>query len=307
MLSHDLYAPTTSDDSAALESDVMRFMALLGFCLMVIFALVQSLPVAPVSQSNELVSQELLDDSRKQLKSELHALEEKLRIVEQRVANEKQELHKLLTDQSDLKQQMGNYQQYLNQQRQQVVELSEAVKKQQSKLNQVQTETERLLERFAVLRQQQRDIQPLKDAVEALSSSESKPIEPESSSQSPQQSAQDENGYSLRFASEQALLRLINRGQVNQLAKVGGHFWRLQNGRFIRAEGAITFYEMASHTVPSAIKRMLRQSVSISGMSKVTWAIELPGNIEQQLHARMAERSNGELIISADGRVNFAG
>lgn len=38
------YGSSEPDEMEALQSDVMRFMAILGLCLMIIFALVQSLP-----------------------------------------------------------------------------------------------------------------------------------------------------------------------------------------------------------------------------------------------------------------------
>jgi hypothetical protein len=37
----------SQDEVEALQTDVMRFMAILGFCLMVVFALVKSMPMAP--------------------------------------------------------------------------------------------------------------------------------------------------------------------------------------------------------------------------------------------------------------------
>lgn len=41
------YLNSSPDEAANLETDVMRFMAILGFCLMIIFALVQAIPMVP--------------------------------------------------------------------------------------------------------------------------------------------------------------------------------------------------------------------------------------------------------------------
>ena len=42
-----------SADSESLQADVMRFMAIISMCLVAIFALVQSIPLAP--QSPQLI------------------------------------------------------------------------------------------------------------------------------------------------------------------------------------------------------------------------------------------------------------
>ncbi len=43
--------------AADLQTDVMRFMAILSLCLVAIFALVQSIPLAPTSETPKPVEQ----------------------------------------------------------------------------------------------------------------------------------------------------------------------------------------------------------------------------------------------------------
>ena len=45
----------------ALQTDVMRFIAILGICLMVIFALVQALPVSSNTNQPDLMNKDLLE------------------------------------------------------------------------------------------------------------------------------------------------------------------------------------------------------------------------------------------------------
>jgi hypothetical protein len=50
-------ADTDGGGAADLQTDVMRFMAILALCLVAIFALVQSIPLAPVEQRPEVVAE----------------------------------------------------------------------------------------------------------------------------------------------------------------------------------------------------------------------------------------------------------
>ena len=56
--------PTTSgtsgSDTDALQTDVMRFMSILGLCLMAVFALVQSIPVQETSRLRQEPAQQTL-------------------------------------------------------------------------------------------------------------------------------------------------------------------------------------------------------------------------------------------------------
>ena len=49
---HPMYRAAEADGGGAadLQTDVMRFMAILSLCLVAIFALVQSLPLAPIAK-----------------------------------------------------------------------------------------------------------------------------------------------------------------------------------------------------------------------------------------------------------------
>jgi hypothetical protein len=58
------------DEVEALQTDVMRFMAILGFCLMVIFALVKTMPMAPPDSGPRIEAQKPMT-----LTSEAHSPE----------------------------------------------------------------------------------------------------------------------------------------------------------------------------------------------------------------------------------------
>ena len=62
----------------ALQTDVMRFIAILGICLMVIFALVQSLPVSSQGKQPRVYNKEILQRQVDDLSRQLAAQQKKL-------------------------------------------------------------------------------------------------------------------------------------------------------------------------------------------------------------------------------------
>ncbi len=81
-------AEGSSYELEALQTDVMRFMAILGFCLMAIFALVQSLPVGLADARPKLehpgqmeLDLAALKREAKRLRLQLEALERDLQTV----------------------------------------------------------------------------------------------------------------------------------------------------------------------------------------------------------------------------------
>ena len=65
-------AAGSDSELEALQTDIMRFMAILGFCLMVIFALVQAIP--PSSNASQLIIEETLVSQVEALKQEAEEL-----------------------------------------------------------------------------------------------------------------------------------------------------------------------------------------------------------------------------------------
>ncbi len=74
MLSQRWNPPVVADDHHSLETDVMRFMAILGFCLMAVFALIQAIPVSQQTGGVGLLSHELLQRQIQSLQTQLQEL-----------------------------------------------------------------------------------------------------------------------------------------------------------------------------------------------------------------------------------------
>ena len=95
-------------DDSILETDIMRFMAIFGFCLMIIFAMVQSLPFVPQSEAPVIEDPVELQQRLMDLESTIQQLTRSLVNVEQ----QNQTLMQRLTgEQMKVRQLMGTLQQ----------------------------------------------------------------------------------------------------------------------------------------------------------------------------------------------------
>ena len=77
--------PSLFDDAEMLQTDVMRFFAILCLCLMAIFALVKTLPMAPPDTGPAIVEPADQKKTVKLLQKKLAALKEKLAEMQTRV------------------------------------------------------------------------------------------------------------------------------------------------------------------------------------------------------------------------------
>jgi hypothetical protein len=117
-----------------------------------------------------------------------------------------------------------------------------------------------------------------------------------------------QEGFSLRFGSDAALIQLVRARRVSLLVLAAERAWRLEldaeGPRFAPAEAPPRrFHEMTPESVPSALVRALQRDPGINRRESVTWAVQLPGDIAQAIRRAMSSRRSGTLLIGADGRV----
>jgi hypothetical protein len=133
-------------------------------------------------------------------------------------------------------------------------------------------------------------------------------LEPEAQpTPEPASAAPAQEGFSLRFGSDAALMRLVRDGRVSLLAVAPKRAWRLELGaegpRFAPAQPPRRFHEMTPESVPGSLVRALERDPGIHRRESVTWAVQLPGDIAEAVHLAMSSRRSGTLLIGADGRV----
>jgi hypothetical protein len=254
--------PSLFDDAEMLQTDVMRFFAILCLCLMAIFALVKTLPMAPPDTGPAIVEPADLKAAAKLLQKKIEVRELNLVQILEDIADKRRV-------RAELKTQIENETQGLT-------KIREKIERVQGKLDQYH----------------QPDLKPVK-----------KP----SGVTPPPGPAQ--KGFTLRFASDEALEKLISDGKVNFYAISGKNAWRLKlsGGRpvYIEAEFPRQFYEMEIPTVPTDYAVVFQRQIAAFGRRTLTWGVTLPGRTTDSINLMVRGRKGGDLIITADGEVTL--
>ena len=126
----------------------------------------------------------------------------------------------------------------------------------------------------------------------------------------PPERRSDDPGFTLRFASDAALLRLVGRGEAGLYVFDRGATLRLDFGpngaAFAPAPGPGQYHEIAAATVPDLLRRTLARRDRRS--TDVVWGVTLPPSTRAAL-ARLigdhGDHRSGELVIDERGRVRL--
>ena len=113
-----------------------------------------------------------------------------------------------------------------------------------------------------------------------------------------------EPGLSLRFASERDFLRLVRREAIDVYAWRDGEVLALAaGGRFAPAPAPGRIHELLPGTIPAPITRALADAAA--GADGFSWGVRLPGRIERRIRARLDAGASGVLVIDRFGEVRL--
>jgi hypothetical protein len=312
------YAPSRGgpgNDTDALQTDVMRFMSILGLCLMAVFALVQSIPQ---QDEDARRSQPRLDNLQQQiavqqrratdLQHKLEQLSAQTRSAQALNQRAQQQLARLIdqtTEARKERQRLNAELQHLNRElargKEQLATLRRAAHSGEQSLNVLQ-------QRIDQERQRLDDISQRADALEHTPAT--KTDSPAGEQSPPLLPPPGRQGFTLRFASTEALERLVAAGTVSLYAMAGRQAWRLSldGGQRSFAPDPFPgwFHEMAPATVPDDYTRALRAAPGQPDNATLVWGVQLPPAARQDIASLTRELSGGDLLIGVDGRVRLA-
>jgi hypothetical protein len=119
--------------------------------------------------------------------------------------------------------------------------------------------------------------------------------------------ATEAQGFTLRFASDAALMRAVAAHKVGVYALEPGRARRMAVSEsrisFWEASMPNSFHEMEPETVPSAVVTALTGTGTEA--QAVNWGVTLPGRMKAQLDALMEQHRGGALIIGASGEIHW--
>ena len=310
------YPAVTGDggtDTETLQTDVMRFMAILGLCLTAVFALVQSLPAdnkdrspqAPPTDPLQHASEvERLQAQLEELRAQIRAAQVRhgqaqraIASTQERLAHSLEAAHKARHERERLSAE--------------IEQLHEALKRDRQAPKAAQTEQP--LAGRATRRDEQKP--PRTD-----SRRPAKPLAAQPDDRSRPHLAEQARhaerpptaqGFTLRFASREALDRLVSTGSVRFYGMAGKQAWLLslrQGGPgFAQAAFPGQFHEMAAATVPPPYVEAFAKLARDPGAGSVVWGVQLPPETERQITSLTRDLQGGALVIAADGRVHLDG
>jgi septal ring factor EnvC (AmiA/AmiB activator) len=315
--------PNQPDDVEILQTDVMRFFAILCLCLMAIFALVKTLPMAPAEDGPKISEPDDLRKEAQSLQFEIAALKKKLAETHTQL-----EAAAGAAQQSSLqaRQAEKDEQAFLTRlglTRQELKEVSQSLKKTGGELKKREKKLAELLSaindkqriRSELKTQIKNETRDLRQIQAALDRAREKANQSRSQNQHSVKKPAEESrkqqpvrkGFTLRFVSDEALQRLIASGQVKFYAMAAQNAWQLQltGGRpvYISAKSPRQIYEMETATVPIDFLAAFKRQVAAFGRTTLTWGVTLPAQTTASINQLIAGRDGGDLAIMPDGEV----
>jgi Skp family chaperone for outer membrane proteins len=309
-----------SNDIEMLQTDVMRFFAILCLCLMAIFALVKALPIAPPVDRPRIIEPVDLKAEAKSLQKQIVMLKKKLADMQTQVRAAAEQstsrASNTAKNEQDTLTRLTGAQQEMKMASQTLIKTREELKGRELKLtgilndidnkqrirselkSQIENETRHLTKIRAALEQTR---EKLNQDLPQNKQPESKPAD----ATPPLQPA--EKGFTLRFASDAALQKLITLGKVKFYALTGKKAWQLHltasRSIYSPTQFPREIYEMETSTVPIDYPRVFHRQVAAFGRESVTWGVTLPAPMRSSINRLIKGREGGDLVIMPDGEV----
>lgn len=327
-------AGVAGNDTDALQTDVMRFMSIIGLCLMAVFALVQGIPVQEQGKAAAVAQSSRLREVIRTQQLQLEQLQDKLRALhviasqaEQRSVRAQAQSDSLDSELQQLRagrerldteleqvedaliqarQSLVTAQDHWNQQAERLAELEDRLQETRQQLDEGREEIARV--EYATKQAQRNRKHERPAPVKRIAVVPPKQAAPPVVSTSEEQRSRPvkKTGFGLQFASDDALDRLIVSGEVSLYAMTDRQAWRaLLHGSeavVVPTEKPRWFHEMATRTVPEHYRGRFNAAQGNSG-EVVTWGVQLPEATRDAIRTLMQGRQGGELVILANGRV----
>jgi hypothetical protein len=306
-----------SNDVEVLQTDVMRFFAILCLCLMAIFALVKTLPMAPQTGGPTLIEPTDLKTDAAELQKKITMLNAQLAELRAQVQTAAVDAQRSSTEavvakknEQQVLTRLTRVQQEFESVSQSLEETRAALKIREMKLTEIMKQLDNKQRiRSALQSQIENEMQRLTEIQAELKRANVKlnrPLAPEKPTEKTPAEVSppphnDRQGFTLRFASDAALQQLIDRGKVIFYALAEKKAWQLhlKDGKpvYRSAQFPRQIYEMQTATVPIEFAGLFQQQVAVFGRSTVTWGVTLPSNTKASINRLIKDREGGDLVV----------
>ncbi len=302
--------PELGTDAAStlemLQTDVMRFLAILALCLMAIFALVQSLPPERVVASPQLESRELMAAEAEALEARVEALRSEHEQLRRSLAEAREALAASTRENAEKRVQLARLDEQIKAQAERLGQERAALAKFNAQVHDAKRTLAELKENLATLRaeidQSRIRLASQRQALEAMGNPETA-----KAGQTPAAVEPPEATLELRFESDRVLTELVRSAQVAFYARSAGRFWRLEADesglRFTASRPPKELYEMRAATVPMKFVEALRGRVAMFDRNRIVWGVTLPPAARQAIAKGSRDHRSGILVIGPDAGI----
>lgn len=287
MLARQCQSP--QDEVEALNADVMRFMAILGLCLMLIFAAMEGVRVSSMDTSNE---------NREKVEALNNQLSQKIKILEQEKQQNQKKSQAIVDNAEQRVQQLEQSNQMKQQENTQLKQMLQALKNKQKIEKNTAEMNEQLRQQKYLAEKKQTEIL-LAQALTQVTQLKNEQLKKRIMKKQPQSK---QKGYMLRFSNDEALVQLVKQQQIQLIITQQGSPFRVRHNSTISKQalqGKHQMYTLNNHTVP----RIYQQAFNSTATDR--WGVILPPHITQSLQGMMQQHANGVLEINAQGRVSL--
>ena len=284
---YGILRPEDTQDSEldALQTDVMRFLAIIAFCLLVIFIpLLKTIPVSPKTELPQVQKEDVLDECEN-LESTIHQLETRINALKEEVEREQS---RRISEEKELEQEwqrLARVRTEVDTLRQKYLEEEITRKSLEKKLAEEKEKTTRIGE-----------------AIEEL--------ELRFMKTTPLSTPQKKTVQIVRFQSPSVLLDLIRKNKVEFYVYFSGHYFRLH----ITSLNDLLFhqtdvtdpwkrlYKLATSTVPPQIRRAFREKFLSYPRAEqdCIYIVHWSKKIEKELNSSRKSGKSGEFVITED-------
>ena len=287
-------------ENDTLQTDIFRFLAIIGFCLMAVFALVQAIPVTATK------TDPVIEDIDRNAKAQARELEY-LRSENRRL---NKELNRLMQHEGiaqTREKELDSAKKELSRQKELIVSLTD------EKI----TQRNGLIEYKRLLSKREKEIRALKRAkerVELIMREAVKKISDltkEKMAGSVQALPAEQKGLYVAFESDQVFLDLLRANRISLFINISGMkpgFRVITKGAKIdfvseRAEMGLDLWELKENLVPAEILEAFKSWTTLSSREKIL-TVGLTPEISRQIRGRKV--STGRFIIREGGAVSYS-
>lgn len=289
------------DETESLQTDTMRFFAVICMCLMIIFSLVKSMPVTREPPPPRINTQEIVRDKITHLEQRVQEVGKALAAMEQALEKARSEYQQVKKRHRDFTEQITALQKKRDKISTQLETTKQAYTEKQKALGVIADEI------HGIKRETQRLESKAEDLKQNLARDGAvKPVPAKAKATA----EKEKTGFSLGFSSDDALFSTLKSDdQVTLYMRIQDRFWQLKTTASAWAFVPVSFsgriYYMDRQTVPDRVIQASARAVSVSGDSEMLFGVSLSPQITRQISTLMKGNKGGNIIIQSNGKVDF--